>query len=204
MTPKHYLFYEKKTLKQRWTSAPLSEKIVYIVLGLYSLLLLSIGIALCVLAKLDNPVTIILVLSCFVFAFPVMVYWTYRSIKSYYVILEEDCVYQSQGRMFGRRKVDYSEVSFLIGGNVGPYIFPYKSSPEICHQTYGNYINALSRDKKVLFVVRYSAEMEAYLKQKCKNAELLDIADWNRRNTESEEIKAADRELVERYKGMVQ
>lgn len=92
----------------------------------------------------------------------------------------------------------------MITGDVGPYIFPYRSCPEICRKRYGNYMNAMSDDKQILFSVQYSSELESFLQQKCMNAEWYDIEDWNKQGAASKEIVAADKGIVKTYNGLVQ
>ncbi len=206
MRKKQYLFYEEKTCKQKWIEASLSEKILYIMVAAICLFLLLLGVVLCAFTAAKDRAELISLMLGAVGAILLAVFLGLQSIKEYYVIFEEESAYQFRTGSIWRRKqkVPYDQVCFLIDGDVGPYIFPYRSSPETCRRSYGNYINALSADKQVLFAGRYSAELKSFLQQKCVNAQWFDIADWNVRNMPSEEVEAADKTIAEAYKGMIQ
>lgn len=204
MKEKHYLFYEKKPLKEKWRELPLTDKFAYIVLGIMELGLFLAGI----LMFLAN----ILASMILIFFCPFMFVVCFYMLKMYYVIFEEDYVYRG-GSIWGaayKKHIAYEKVCYIIVGDAGPMIYPRPngtSNPEYYHKRFGNYINVLGVERNILFTVRYSNEIEEYLKFKCPQAQVIDIHEYSemciKKYTESDEIKKAEKELVDQYKGMV-
>lgn len=62
MNEKYYLFYENKSIKQRWADATLTERILCVLLAVFLLFLVLMGVVLGIFAEVENRAVVILIM----------------------------------------------------------------------------------------------------------------------------------------------
>lgn len=94
MGEKHYLFYEKKTFKEKWQALTLAERITYALLILAGILFAFIGILLTALSTW-NIIADLFIATVFCGFVPASFWLSVCVMKSYYVIFDEECVHRN-------------------------------------------------------------------------------------------------------------
>jgi hypothetical protein len=86
-----------------------------------------------------------------------------------------------EGELF-RHAISYKEVTYLVRGSTGPCVRPFLGFPVsfaiAYRRSFGDYLNALDADGKVLFSMRESGGAYAELHARCPGARVVDIEDY--------------------------
>ena len=167
---KHYLFWEKQSIKEFWEKGLFMDKVFMIT---YSILMLFIFVAFIVMSlSTDSPLSTGMLFGViWIVIFLGLPFWGHMIEKSYWVIFEDTYVLHHEAFIY-RKKIFYKEAKYIIIGE--PYIRPNKSLSEAFYEKLGNYINVLSSDKRILFSVRYSEELLKMLQERCENIEIIE------------------------------
>lgn len=169
---KNYLFYEKITIRDSWKKDVYRKKFIsYCVIAL---LTLCFFVA-CTLYSLNRLYAGLLFGTVWLFLFFGIPFIGYAVSQSYWIVLEKSYVllHGSFNKHIAKKKIFYEEVGYIIIGNVEPCIAPRGTIGEYYHKKFGDYINALSPQKDVLFTVRFSEETFEFLQKKCINAKII-------------------------------
>lgn len=211
MNGKFYLFYEEGTLREILKKLSIIEKFFLIIWSVFAVFMLAIFVSIVFLATGDKLYVAILLSCIWLALFPGLFFASRVFDKSFYVSFEADCAVIHgkpwKGRIRIKKRSFYAEARYVITGNAAPFLVPYRTDPKYYHWKFGNYINVVDENERVLFIVRYSKEMEQFLQKKCLNAEVVDIKDYKllceERHRVSDEIRDAEQEIIEQYNGMV-
>lgn len=166
---KHYLFWEKQSIKEFWEKGLFIDKVFMIT---YSIQMLFFFVAFIVMSlSTDNPLfTGMLLGVLWIVIFLGIPFWGHTIEKSYWIKFEDTYVLRHEA--FGYRKnFFYKEAKYIVIGE--PYVRPNRSLSEAFYEKLGNYINVLSSDKRILFSVRYSEELLKMLQERCENIEII-------------------------------
>ena len=167
---KHYLFWEKQSIKEFWEKGLFIDKVFMIT---YSILMLFFFVAFIVMClSTDSPLSTGMLLGVlWIVMFLGTPFLGYVAEKSYWVIFEDTYVLHHEAYVY-KKKIFYEEAKYIVIGK--PYIRPSRSLSEAFYEKLGNYINVLSSDKRILFSVRYSEELLKMLQERCENIEIIE------------------------------
>ena len=129
----------------------------------------------CTLWSLNRLYAGLLFGTTWLFLFLGIPFIAYVSNKSYWIVLGKNYVllHGTFRQHIAKKKIFYEEVGYIIIGNVEPCIVLLRTIGEWYHKKFGDYINALSPQKDVLFTVRFSEETFEFLQKKSINAKIL-------------------------------
>ena len=162
---KHYLFWEKQSIKEFWEKGLFIDKVFMIT---YSIQMLFFFVVFIVMSlSTDNPLfTGVLLGVLWIVIFLGIPFLGHTIEKSYCVKFEDTYVLRHEASGY-RKKIFYKEA---IGE---PSVLPNRAFSEAFYEKLGNYINVLSSDKRILFSVRYSEELLKMLQERCENIEII-------------------------------
>lgn len=167
---KHYLFWERQSIKKFWEKSLFIDKVCVITYGILALFFFSAFIV--ISTSTDSPLSTGMLFGIlWIVIFLGIPFLGHIAEKSYWVKFEDTYVMHHEAYGY-RKKTDYKEAKYIVIGR--PYIRPYRSFSEAFYEKLGNYINVLSSDKRILFSVRYSEELLKMLQDRCVNVEVIE------------------------------
>ena len=158
---KHYLFWERQSIKKFWEKSLFIDKVCVITYGILALFFFAAFIV--ISSSTDSPLSTGMLFGIlWIVIFLGIPFLGHIAEKSYWVKFEDTYVMHHEAYGY-RKKTYYKEAKYIVIGR--PYIRPYRSFSEAFYEKLG---------KRILFSVRYSEELLKMLQDRCVNVEVIE------------------------------